>query len=169
MCRYEVNMAETPPIPHIDFDSDLLKMKLKLQFPADASRVSDVVDGIMTVVNAMGCACGQEQEVDLVLREALANAVVHGAGGDPRKKVECCVGCEDEHGMLIVVSDPGEGFDLAKVADPLYGENLYSNHGRGIFLINRFMDHVEYKRGGTQIHMRKFAKKPVDQKTCGLG
>jgi serine/threonine-protein kinase RsbW len=161
--------APTTPYPKINFDSDSLKLRLKVEIPADVHRVGEVVDGIMAVVKAMQCACGHEDDIELVMREALVNAIIHGAGADPSKKVACCVACEDEHGMLIVVSDPGEGFDLAKVADPLVGENLYSNHGRGIFLINRLMDHVEYKRGGTEIHMCKFAKKPVDQKTCGLG
>ena len=161
-------MSATSPCPHIDFDSDSIKLKLKVEFPADVKHLSGVVDGIMRVVVAMQCACGEEHEVDLVLREALANAITHGAGNDPNKRVACCVGCEDERGMIIVVSDPGEGFDLTKVADPLHGDNLYSSHGRGIFLINRLMDEVEYKRGGCEIHMRKFPKATVDKKTCGL-
>ena len=162
-------MSATSHCPHIDFDSDSLKLRLNLQFPASVKHLTDMVDGIMKVVSAMQCACGHEHEIDLVLREALANAITHGAGNDPNKTVACCVGCEDEHGMLIVVSDPGEGFDLTKVVDPLVGENLYSNHGRGIFLINRFMDHVEFKNRGAEIHMRKLPKKAVDRKTCGLG
>ena len=155
--------ATSPTVPHIDFDSDQLTLRMKLEFPADAARISEVVDGIMKVVIAMECACGHEHEIELVLREALANAVIHGAGGDPDKKVACSVACEEEHGMLIVVSDPGEGFDLAKIPDPLHAENLYSDHGRGIFLINRLMDHVEYKNGGTEIHMRKLLKKRVQE------
>jgi serine/threonine-protein kinase RsbW len=162
-------MPTTSPCSQIDFDRDLLKLRLNVEFPADVKHLSEVVDGVMKVVNAMQCACGHEHEVDLVLREALANAITHGAGNDPKKMVACCVGCEDEHGMLIVVSDPGEGFDLTRVSDPLHADNLFSNHGRGIFLINRLMDHVEYKRGGTEIHMRKFSKKKCDSKTCGLG
>ena len=161
--------ANSPAVPHIDFDSDSLKLRLKMEFPADMERLSEVVDGIMQVVSAMECACGHEGEIDLALREALANAVIHGAGSDPGKTVECRVACEEQHGMLIVVSDPGDGFDPAQVADPLHGENIYSDHGRGIFLINRLMDQVEYKRGGTEIHMRKFPKTPADQKTCGMG
>jgi anti-sigma regulatory factor (Ser/Thr protein kinase) len=35
------------------------------------------------------------------------------------------------------------------------GENIYSNHGRGIFLINQLMDEVQFKNNGTEIHMRK--------------
>ena len=153
-----------PAVPHVDFDSDLLKMRLNLEIPASIDRLSEVIDGIMAIVNAMQCACDHEHEIDLALREALTNAVIHGAGGNSNKKVACAVACEEEHGMLIVVSDPGEGFDLTKVADPLQGDNLFSTHGRGIFLINRLMDHVEYKNGGTEIRMRKFPK----PKTCGF-
>ena len=39
---------------------------------------------------------------------------------------------------------------------PLVGENVYSNHGRGIFLINQLMDEVRFERNGTEIHMRKY-------------
>jgi anti-sigma regulatory factor (Ser/Thr protein kinase) len=35
------------------------------------------------------------------------------------------------------------------------GEQLFSNHGRGIFLISQLMDHVEFGHGGTEIRMRK--------------
>ncbi len=37
--------------------------------------------------------------------------------------------------MLIVVKDEGEGFDLAQVPSPLLGENIHSEHGRGIYLV----------------------------------
>jgi serine/threonine-protein kinase RsbW len=53
------------------------------------------------------------------------------------------------------VRDPGLGFDPAKIADPCYGENLYANHGRGIYLINQLMDEVHFHRNGTEIHMLK--------------
>ena len=148
--------AGSPSLPRMDFDSDSLKLKLDMEFPADREHVTDIVDGVMKMVKAMECACGHEPQIELALQEALANAVVHGAENDPEKKVCCKVACDEARGMLIVVSDPGDGFDPTKVADPLRAENLYSDHGRGIFLINRLMDQVEFKRGGTEIHMRKF-------------
>ena len=150
--------AGSPQFPHIDFNSDNLKLRLKMEIPADRDRVTDVVDGIMKMVRAMECACGQEGDVELALQEALANAVVHGAHGDRDKTVECRVACDDAHGMLVIVTDPGVGFDPAEVPNPLLAENLYSSHGRGIYLINRLMDQVEFQRGGTEIHMRKFSK-----------
>jgi serine/threonine-protein kinase RsbW len=116
------------------------------------------------VITAMGCACGKEFEVETALRESLTNAVVHGAKGDPSKLVECWVGCDEERGLLVVVRDPGTGFDPARLPNPVVGENLYSEHGRGVYLINQLMDHVEYKRGGTEIHMRALAAAETPKK-----
>lgn len=153
-------------LPHIDFNADNLKLRLKMEISADPARVTEVVDGIMKVVNAMQCACGQEHDVELALQEALANAIVHGAQADRNKTVDCRVACDETHGMLIVITDPGDGFDPAQVADPLLAENLYASHGRGIYLINRLMDHVEFKRGGAEIHMRKFSRDAGSPSQC---
>jgi serine/threonine-protein kinase RsbW len=90
------------------------------------------------------------------LREALANAVIHGCKGDPKKKIECSVTGGQDRGILIVVSDPGDGFDPARVPCPTDGQNLFSDHGRGIFLISRLMDEVQYERNGAKIRMRKY-------------
>jgi len=147
--------AHSSELPSIDFDSENLQLKLKLHFSADRERVTSVVDSIMAMIGAMECARGHENDIELALQEAIANAVVHGAGSDPSKSVECRVACEEQHGMLIIVTDPGDGFDPAQVPDPIRAENLFSSHGRGIYLINRLMDQVEFKRGGTEIHMRK--------------
>jgi serine/threonine-protein kinase RsbW len=57
--------------------------------------------------------------------------------------------------MLIIVSDPGQGFDPATVLSPIVGQRLYSEHGRGLYLINQLMDQVWFSNGGTQIHMLK--------------
>ena len=57
--------------------------------------------------------------------------------------------------MLIIVRDPGGGFAPEEIPSPVSGECLYSAHGRGIYLINQLMDDVRFKRGGTEIHMRK--------------
>jgi serine/threonine-protein kinase RsbW len=61
---------------------------------------------------------GREDDIELALTEALANAVVHGAKNDPSKIIECDVACDQKHGMLIVVRDPGPGFDPAKLPIP---------------------------------------------------
>ena len=140
----------------IEFDRDKLMIRIEVTLNADPTAVSPVVEGIMEMARRMDCAAGKEFEIETALREALANAILHGCKNDPTKKVQCCVSCDEEHGLLIIVRDPGTGFDPVQVPDPLQGENVYSNHGRGIFLINQLMDEVRFERNGTEIHMRKY-------------
>lgn len=137
------------------FDPEKLALKLKVTLSADRDAIDPVVQGIMEVVRQTNCATGKEDAIELALSEALANAVVHGAKADPKKIIECDVACDETRGMLIIVRDPGPGFDPKSIPSPVIGENIYSNHGRGIFLINELMDQVEFKNNGKEIHMLK--------------
>jgi serine/threonine-protein kinase RsbW len=141
--------------PTCEFDSDALLLKLDVTVAADIEAITPVVERVMELVDEMKCAEGKHFEIETALREALANAIVHGAGNDASKLIELCVACDMERGMLIVVRDPGPGFDPGNIPDPVFGHNVYSEHGRGIFLINQLMDEVKFERGGTEIHMRK--------------
>jgi anti-sigma regulatory factor (Ser/Thr protein kinase) len=129
--------------------------KLDMTIPANPSAISGVVDGVMQITREMKCAKGTEYQIELALREALANAIVHGCNNDPSKKVECCVACTESSDVVIVVRDPGEGFVLSDMPNPLAAENLHSTHGRGIYLINQLMDEVSFERNGAEIRMRK--------------
>jgi serine/threonine-protein kinase RsbW len=137
------------------FDSKKLTLKLSVTLCADRKAVDPVVQSVMNVVREMKCIEGKEDNIELALTEALSNAVVHGAHSDPSKIIECDVACDEAHGMLIVVRDPGPGFDVGKIPDPCEGENIFSNHGRGIYLINQLMDEVRFHKNGTEIHMIK--------------
>ncbi len=139
----------------INFHQDRLSLVVDVTIRADRNAIDPVVEKIMTTVRKMRCAEGKEDAIELALSEALANAVVHGCECDPSKKVECCVACDEKTGMLIVVRDPGKGFDPGRIANPVQGENIFSNHGRGIYLINQLMDEVRFHRNGTEIHMIK--------------
>ncbi len=154
-----LTMSDSSPSPEqppsCDFEPQKLLLKLSVTLCADRGAVDPVVQSVMNVVREMKCATGREDDIELALTEALANAVIHGAHGDPEKIVECDVACDEKHGMLIVVRDPGQGFDISKVPDPCVGQNIYSSHGRGIYLINQLMDAVEFHKNGTEIHMLK--------------
>jgi anti-sigma regulatory factor (Ser/Thr protein kinase) len=145
--------------------------KLDVTIPADPNAISGVVDGVMQIAREMKCATGNEFQVELALREALANAIVHGANNDPTKKVECCVACTENSDIVIIVRDPGEGFELHAVPNPLAIENLGSTHGRGIYLINQVMDEVSFERNGAEIRMRKAAvvSEPGSMQPTGTG
>ena len=139
----------------IEFDRDDLIVRLDITIPGDTKAISPLVDSVIAMVKTMECSAGKEFEIETGLREALANAIRYGCRHDPDRKVQCAVACDQNRGVLIVVRDPGPGFDPASIASPLVGENVFSHHGRGIYLINQLMDEVVFARGGTEIRMRK--------------
>ena len=141
--------------PEYDFDPRKLRLRVQVTLAADRKSVEPVVEQVMQAVRDTNCLNGKEDAVELALQEALANAVVHGAKEDASKVVECVVACDDQRGVLIIVRDPGEGFDPSSIPACTIGENLYSNHGRGIFLINQLMDEVKFCKNGTEIRMVK--------------
>jgi serine/threonine-protein kinase RsbW len=143
------------PLPEKDFDPDHLDLRLRVTLAANRNAVEPVVEEVMTVVRQMDGVGGKEDAIELALQEALANAVIHGDKEDSSKTVECLVSTDQERGILIIVRDPGPGFSPESIPGCTVGENLYSNHGRGIFLINQLMDKVEFRKNGTEIRMVK--------------
>ena len=63
----------------------------------------------------------------------------------------------DPQGRIVIsVTDPGPGFSPEQLADPKRGENLYADHGRGVYLIRQLMDEVHFGRSGNEIRMWKY-------------
>ncbi len=147
--------ATHDPLPEKDFDPYKLQLLLRVTLAANRATVDPVVQEIMALVRRMKAVEGKEDDIELALQEALANAVIHGAKEDPSKTVECVVSSAEDQGVLIVVRDPGEGFDPSTIPSCTIGESVFSNHGRGIFLINQLMDKVEFHKNGTEIRMVK--------------
>lgn len=129
--------------------------------PSTLPAVRRVIGRIMRVARTMGCAKGEVHKVELALFEALTNAVLYGSGGDPKKKISVCCLCAEDKGILLVVRDYGPGFDPSRVPDPRTAENLYSTHGRGIFLMRQLMDEVRFQKGGRQVVMKKNLPRPA--------
>ena len=138
-----------------EFISQDLIVRLDLTLQGDVKAIDPAVQQIMGMVEAMQCAAGKSFEIETSIREALANAIVHGCEGNRDRTVTISVGCDESKGMIIVVRDPGAGFDPSKLPSPVVGQQLFSDHGRGIFLINQLMDEVQFRDGGTEIWMRK--------------
>ncbi len=126
---------------------------------ARVDAISPAVDEIMAHLRAKGQkkALTRESEfaIETALREALANAVLHGCKSDATKQVHCEISWNEKDGIEILVRDPGAGFNPDLVSNPLNYENLIADHGRGIYLIRHLMDEVEYAVGGREIRMRK--------------
>ncbi len=123
--------------------------------PSTLPALEQVIRRNLKIARTMGCAKGKLKKVELALREALINAVVHGSRGDPEKQIWVCCLCTEDKGMLLVVRDFGPGFDTSIVPDPIDAENIYSGHGRGIFLTRQLLDEVKFHKGGRQVVLKK--------------
>ena len=92
----------------------------------------------------------------LAVQEALTNAVVHGCKNDPSKEIQCRLQRDLQGRIAIIVTDPGPGFSPERLPDPKQGDNVYADHGRGVYLIRQLMDQVHFENGGNEIRMWKF-------------
>jgi anti-sigma regulatory factor (Ser/Thr protein kinase) len=86
------------------------------------------------------------------LTEALANAMLYGNSRDPNKRVRVDAHLADD-AFTVRVTDEGRGFNPAAVSDPTLPRNRLRVGGRGIFLIKKLMDEVEFNERGNSITM----------------
>jgi serine/threonine-protein kinase RsbW len=133
---------------------------LERSLPSEVASISPFVDKLMLLIRKCGCVPGGESDVESALREALANAVIHGNHENPRKHVRVRFRCKRDE-VSIAVKDEGRGFDINKIPDPTAPENTGSVHGRGIYLMKALMDEVRFEEGGVVVRMRKSVGQPA--------
>jgi serine/threonine-protein kinase RsbW len=130
-------------------------LEIDAWMPSEISAISPLVERLMRLIEGSHCITGEEPAVELALREALSNAVVHGNRLDAHKLVHVRCRCKAGKGISLIVSDQGQGFDASSVPDPLAVENLLAEHGRGIHIMKLAMDQVSFDERGTEVHMCK--------------
>jgi len=125
----------------------------------------DSVDGAEETVLREAQQVGFDEDdlhkIGISLRECMVNAVVHGNRYNARKKVHLKV-TRTPGRLTIVVGDEGDGFDPAAVPDPLANDNLLRGSGRGVMLIQAFMDEFQISQRepqGTEAKMVKYKPK----------
>lgn len=90
--------------------------------------------------------------IPLLISESVTNAIKHGNNFDKSKKVHLRIRYDYER-FIIYVKDEGEGFPFDDIANPTHPENIYEEHGRGIFLISSITDEYCYNKKGNEIKM----------------
>lgn len=148
----------SPDLP-ISQSSDPAFVEHQELIPSNTQDIDAAVGRAIDLLEESGC-CQDVGDVRLAVHEALMNAIVHGNRRDPNKYVRLSVRIEEGRQLTITVEDSGCGFDPAKLPDPTTGENIYRECGRGVYLIQRLMDEVEYSfKDGTVLTMRRYPPK----------
>ena len=118
------------------------------------------VDAAEALVLEYAQEAGFEEEdlhkIGMAVRETMVNAVVHGNRYNLRKKVHLGIKAEEDR-LRITIADEGEGFEPKDLPDPLAEENLLRQSGRGLLLIQAFVDEFEMHKAqpplGTEVSL----------------
>ena len=130
-------------------------VELRQSLPSQVAIISPFVSQLMRFIARCQNKKDSELAIETALREALANAIVHGNQEDPHKRVYVACRCTTDGDVSITVQDEGQGFDSNAVPDPTTPENRLVKHGRGIYLMKALMDEVRFEQGGAVVYMRK--------------
>jgi len=128
-----------------------------LKFPSRIEAVAEAAAAVSDFMKSLGLSEDVAFGVDMAVREAITNAVVHGNKLDAAKVVELRLRNTPE-AFEITVHDQGTGFNPNDVPDPTKEENILKASGRGIFFMRNFMDEVDWSvgaNGGTNVRMVK--------------
>jgi serine/threonine-protein kinase RsbW len=128
-----------------------------LTFASRIEAIAEAADSVARLAGRFGYDEAAIFGIDMAVREAVTNAVLHGNKEDAQKPVELIFAHKPET-LTITVRDRGTGFDPASVPDPTNTENLLKTSGRGILFMRNFMDEVEWTihpEGGTVVRMTK--------------
>ena len=149
------------PLPSAPF------VQLSQSLPSRVAIISPFVEQLMRFIARFCKGEGANRTLRVALREALANAIVHGNHESPRKRVYVTCRCTTDGEISITVEDEGEGFNSEAVLDPNTKENRLLTYGRGIYRMKKLMDEVRLERGGAVVHMQT---KPIPlQRRTGKG
>lgn len=118
-------------------------------------------NAVLKVAEEAGFDEDDQHALGMAVRESMVNAVVHGNRYNARKKVHLSV-FQSADRVKIVIADEGDGFVLREIPDPLAQENLLRQSGRGLLIIQAFVD--EFRIGprsptGTEVQMVKYLAK----------
>src|ERR1700730_1960507 len=145
-------MAPARPCHHI-----VTVETTELTLPSRIEAVNEAAAAVARVLGDLGVSEQLVFGIDMAVREAVTNAVIHGNKQDGSKQVRVAIKSSPE-AIEISVHDEGTGFNPAEVPDPTATENIMKTSGRGIFFMRNFVDEVEWlnpPEGGTTVRLIK--------------
>jgi len=122
----------------------------------------DCLQQVEKFVDDLSSSCNIDHDVYgnvlIATLEATNNAITHGNQLNEDKQVEIVFSMDDQR-ILLTVKDEGPGFDFGSIPDPTSPENIENMSGRGVFLMSKLSDMIEFEDNGSLIKMTFFLLK----------
>jgi serine/threonine-protein kinase RsbW len=126
---------------------------LNLSIPTQLSLKTPLVFRLIRELQKRSCLPRTgAHHAELAFEEAITNAMIHGNRMTPDKRVRVTL-CGDAARWGAIIEDEGDGFKPEDVPDPNDPENLLREAGRGILLMDAYLDELKYNRKGNRLRM----------------
>lgn len=122
--------------------------------PSDPDCTATIVELLLDQLEKAGWGNRDTFGIHLAMEEAIMNAIRHGNKCDPEKEVQIQIEISEDH-FYGCITDQGSGFNPADVPDPTAEENLEKGSGRGVMMINNFVDEATYNAKGNSVVLKK--------------
>jgi serine/threonine-protein kinase RsbW len=127
-------------------------MHRKLKIESEISNLRIVEKTIDEVSVELGVKEDYYGKILVSTLEAVNNAIMHGNKADMKKFVEIEFIYKRKE-LFISVEDEGSGFRPDEIPDPTKPENIENLHGRGVFLMSKLADSIEFNKRGNKVTM----------------
>ena len=124
-----------------------------MRMASTRAAVAPMVERVLAAVRDAGLAQEQLDNLAVAVAEALSNAAVHGHRLEPRRMVRISLEVVPGRRATVEVGDSGAGFDSSSVSDPTDPARVLIPGGRGVFLMRRLVDHLEYNPAGNTVRL----------------
>jgi serine/threonine-protein kinase RsbW len=121
--------------------------------PSRREAVAPAVERVLSAARGARLATDQRDNLAVAVAEALSNAAVHGNQLHPARAVRVMVLVTPKECVVVEVTDFGPGFDSNQVGDPTHPARVLMPGGRGIFLMRKLVDRVEYNESGNRVRL----------------
>jgi len=127
-----------------------MKMSLVIKSEIENLRlVEKFVDDLSAELNLSDEIYGN---ILIATLEAVNNAIIHG--NKQKRDLDVSINSrKDEEGLHMVIEDQGPGFNYNEIPDPTAPENLEKINGRGIFLMDKLSDKLEFEKNGAKVQL----------------
>jgi serine/threonine-protein kinase RsbW len=127
-------------------------MNKKFKIESNISNLRIVENAIDEISTEIGFNQDNYGKILVSTLEAVNNAIIHGNKKDESKNVEIEISFK-RNILSISVSDEGKGFKPKEIPDPTKPENIENLSGRGVFLMSKLADKIEFNDTGNKVTM----------------
>ncbi len=130
------------------------KYHQELNIPSDINELSSVEVFLDRLQNDLNLSDTVYANIIISVTEAVNNAIIHGNKNDFSKRVYLTAKLNNPYSLSLFIKDCGTGFDLNSVKDPTLMENIFSENGRGVFVMKHLSDDLIYHDNGTMLELK---------------